>query len=241
MLAGPLGWLCLQARRNLCDDACWAKGCAWFADRIEQQGISITIEGLDVLERQTSPFVIEANHMGSLETFLLPGIVRPYSPVTFVVKESLVKMPFFGPLMRSRNPVVVKRKNPREDLTTVLREGEDRLRKGISIIVFPQSTRMKTFSPAHFNTIGEKLAKRADVPVIPLALKTDAWQMGTHVKEIGHFVPQIPVHFRFGKEERCTGNGREVHERICTFIGESLAEWERDEQNAHPGGHPQRP
>ena len=95
-----------------------------------------------------------------------------------MVKESLLKYPFFGPVLGSREPIVVGRSNPREDLVAVLEGGEARLKQGRSVIVFPQSTRSSVFDPAHFNTIGVKLAKRAGVPVIPVALKTDAWGNG---------------------------------------------------------------
>ncbi len=60
--------------------------------------------------------------------------------VTFVVKESLVKHPLFGDVMRSRNPIVVGRTDPRKDFEAVMNEGAEKLSKGISIIIFPQST-----------------------------------------------------------------------------------------------------
>ncbi|MBO4369696.1 MAG: 1-acyl-sn-glycerol-3-phosphate acyltransferase [Desulfovibrio sp.] len=223
---GPLRWLCKKARNGECDDACWVQGSVWFANLLEELGSPLIIEGLDTLEKAPKPFVIVANHMSTLETFLLPAIVRPFSPLTFVVKKSLTTMPFFGPLMRSRDPVVVQRTNPREDLVTVLTEGEKRLKQGISIIVFPQSTRSSTFIPQHFNTIGEKLAKRAQVPLIPLALKTDAWKTGKYIKEIGPFIAGLPIRFRFGQALSISGNGKSEHESICDFIAKSLAEWQ---------------
>jgi len=48
----------------------------------------------------------------------------------------------------------------------------------ISVLIFPQTTRDLRFDPNKFNTLGIKLAKRAKVPVIPVAVKTDAWGMG---------------------------------------------------------------
>jgi 1-acyl-sn-glycerol-3-phosphate acyltransferase len=146
--------------------------------------------------------------------------------VTFVVKRSLLTYPFFGPIMRARDPVVVDRRNPREDFEAVLRGGLERLQRGISIVVFPQSTRMERFDPGQFNTIGIKLARRAGVPVIPLALRTDFWRNGSILKEVGRIRPERTVYFRFGAPFRITGNGKEEHHRIIAFIQSSLAEWE---------------
>lgn len=229
LVCGPFLWLSYKAAKGQCDDACWVKGSRWFSDQVEDLGCPIRIEGLEHLAKVSKPCVIVANHMSTLETFLLPAIVRPYMPVTFVVKDSLVTMPLFGAVMRSRNPVVLGRKNPREDLTTVLREGVDRLAHGISLIIFPQSTRMPVFDPQQFNSIGEKLAKKAGVPIVPLALKTDAWSTGSLIKDIGPITAGLPVRFRFDAPKTVDAkNSKAVHEYISSFIENSLAEWQND-------------
>lgn len=229
LLAGPLYHLYRKAARGKCDDAEWARHSCWFADVLEKVGCRIIVEGLDVLDSVKGSCVFVSNHMSTLETFLLPGIIRPHKKVTFVVKESLVKMPFFGTIMRSRYPVVVQRQNPREDLKVVLSEGKERLLKGISIIVFPQHTRSTHFVADNFNTIGEKLATRANVPVIPIALKTDAWGQGKRIKELGRIDPALPVRVRFGKVYQDAAD-RKIHGEICDFIASSLSEWRQADQ-----------
>lgn len=229
IFTGPVPWLCRRAARGMCDDTAWVYSSVWLADILEASGCRIIIEGLDNVRSQAGPCVYIANHMSTLETFLLPGIIRPHHPVTFVVKKSLTTMPFFGPVMRSRDPVAVGRVNPREDLALVLEEGTKRLKKGISIIVFPQSTRSPVFSRAHFNSIGVKLARKAEVPVIPLALKTDAWAQGKLIKDFGAIKPAIPVHFKFGEPLAVNGNGKKEHETICRFIEQALDSWQQQD------------
>lgn len=192
---------------------------------LERSGCVFQIENLDVLKNRDGPCVIIGNHMSTLETFILPGYVQPVRSVTFVVKEALTKMPVFKHIMNTRNPIVVGRVNPRDDLKAVLEDGADRLKKGISVVVFPQRTRTPVFNPEEFNTIGVKLAKKAGVPVVPLALKTDAWANGKFVKDIGRIHPDRTVHFCFGEPMEITGNGREQHEKIVGFIMGKLTEW----------------
>ena len=79
----------------------------------------------------------------------------------------------------------------------MLNGGVERLKAGISIIVFPQTTRMTQFDPEQFNSIGVKIAKKAGVPVVPLALKTDAWANGKFLKDFGAVDPRKEVHFTF--------------------------------------------
>jgi 1-acyl-sn-glycerol-3-phosphate acyltransferase len=172
-----------------------------------------------------SPCVFIANHMSVLETFILPGLIQPQRDVTFVVKASLIDYPLFRHVMRSRNPIVVGRANPRQDLRTVLEEGQKRLNSQVSIVIFPQTTRSIEFEPGDFNTLGIKLAKRARVPVVPIALKTDAWGLGGKLKDFGKIRPAKTVHICFGEPLRVKGSGKEEHRIVVDFITSKLKEW----------------
>ena len=214
-----------RAKRGRYDDAAWIGSSSDTLQLLESLGASVSVENLAAYRAVAGPAVIIGNHMSTLETFLLPTILRPVRPVTFVVKRQLVEMPVFKHVMRSRDPVVVGRANPREDLKTMLEEGEARLRAGVSVIVFPQKTRAPSFTPAEFNSIGVKLAKRAGVPVVPLALRSDAWGLGRLVKDLGPIRPDKPIRFAFGAPITVTGNGREAQDTTVRFISEKLRSW----------------
>ena len=233
LFLGPVRWLCARASKGLCDDTAWVYASAWVADLIERMGCPIEIEGMNAIEAVDGPCLLVANHMSTLETFMLPAMIRPRRPVTFVVKKSLTTMPLFGPVMCSRDPIVVGRTNPREDLTAVLEGGMERLRKGISIIVFPQHTRSREFNPQMFNSIGVKLAKKAGVPIVPLALKTDAWGQGTKIKELGPVRVGMTVRYNFASPISITGQGKEEQAAICQHIARHLGQWQQlDGSNA---------
>lgn len=192
---------------------------------LERVGVRITVCNPGVFQRIDGPCVVVGNHMSTLETFLLPGIIQPRNAFTFVVKQALVQMPVFRHVMRSRDPIVVGRSNPRDDFRIMLEEGSARLQQGISIVVFPQTTRTTTFNPAQFNSIGVKLARKAKVPVIPLALRSDAWGQGKWIKDAGRIDPERPVHMVFGEPIHVTGQGREAHEQVVAFIRQHFQEW----------------
>ena len=171
------------------------------------------------------PVLFICNHMSTLETMVLPGFIAPLRKVTFVVKESLVKHPLFGDVMRSRDPIVVGRTDPRKDFEAVMNGGMELLSKGISIIIFPQSTRSFEFRPEDFNSLGVKLAKKAGVKIVPVALKTDFWQNGKFIKELGPIDRHKQIHFKFGIPFPVTGSGKEENQRIIDFRKSSLEEW----------------
>lgn len=207
----------------------WAASSLAILRAMEATGGALVLEGFDAVRSLAEPCLFVGNHMSSLETFVLPSIIRPYKPVTFVIKESLQTYPVFGSIMRSCDPITVGRANPRDDLSAVLDGGMERLKKGISIVIFPQSTRAEVFDPSQFNTIGIKLARKAKVPIIPMALRTLFWGNGSLLKDFGPVRPRSIAHIRFGEPLTVEGNGKQEHERISAFIQASLAEWEAEE------------
>ena len=203
----------------------WSQSSLATLRALEEVGVQVKITGTEHFRALDGPCVFIANHMSTLETFVLPTIIAPVKDATFVVKQSLVDYPVFRYVMRSRDPITVGRSNPRDDLKAVLEGGTERLRAGRSIIIFPQTTRTPVFDPESFNTIGIKLAKKAGVPVVPVALKTDAWGTGRILKDYGKIDPSRRVYFAFGSPLTIKDRGAEEHSQIIEFISGKLKEW----------------
>lgn len=195
---------------------------------LEYCGCHLHISGLHHLQQLAhQPCVVVANHMSTLETFVLPNILLPWQKTTFVIKESLIRYPIFGHVMRFCDPIVVGRSNPRQDLQTVLNEGQNRLTQGHSVLIFPQHTRHDAFDPHQFNSIGCRLAHKAGVPVLPLALHTSAWSNGRWFKDYGGLYPQRPIHFAFGEPLATEGgHSRHTQQQVVAFIMEHLRTWQ---------------
>ncbi|MEM6690126.1 MAG: lysophospholipid acyltransferase family protein [Planctomycetota bacterium] len=213
------------ARRGQYDGETWARSSFKVLTDLQSIGASVRIEGLDQIRKLETPCVFVANHMSTLETMVLPAIIQPIRPVTFVVKKSLLEYPFFKHIVGSRNPIAVSRENAREDLKTVTKLGVERLRDGISIVVFPQTTRSTSFDAKKFNSIGVKLAAKAKVPLMPVALRTDAWGNGNLVKDFGPVDTSLPVRFAFGSPLPIIERGAEQHQQAIEFIESKLRSW----------------
>jgi 1-acyl-sn-glycerol-3-phosphate acyltransferase len=208
----------------------WCKGSLATLRALEAAGVKFEITGTGAFKAVEGPCVFISNHMSTLETFVLPTIIAPFKDATFVIKQSLIDYPVFKHIMRSRDPITVGRTNPRDDLKAVLEGGTERLKAGRSVIIFPQTTRTPVFDPAQFNTIGIKLAKRAGVPAVPIALMTEAWGNGRFLKDFGRIDPSKKARFAFGNPLDIRDRGAEEHQKIIEFITEKLKEWTAEDQ-----------
>jgi len=217
------------ALRGEYDRAMWANSSFETLKMIESCGCRFNITGLDNIRvNPDEPMVIVCNHMSTLETVVFPAVFASMREVTFVIKDSIMKNPMFRDIMGTRNPVVVSRINPREDLKTVLKEGTELLKNGTSVIVFPQSTRTTDFKPSEFNSLAVKLARKAGVKLMPAAIKTDFWGNGkiSIFKEFGPLHRDRPVYMDFGEPFPISGNGNEEHKRVVDFIETHLEKWQ---------------
>ena len=217
----------MKAKKRVYDDAQWYGSSYDVLHVLEQVGIRFQVTGFEHFQKIEGPFVVIGNHMSMMETVVLP-IFLSYSKkrLTFVIKESLLKYPVFKHVMSSREPIAVTRSNPRQDLKLVMEQGVERLDRGISVVVFPQATRALVFDPSKMSSIGVKLAKRAGVPIVPMALQTSAWGNGKLFKDLGRIDVKKDVHFAFGEPITVKGKGAEEQQQIIDFIQSKLQEWQ---------------
>ncbi len=213
------------ATKGRFDDEAWVAHSLAVFRHVERCGGRFHLSGLDTLRTQVDPVVIISNHMSAAETQLFPCVIVPFMRATFVVKQSLVTHPIFGPVMRSRDPIVVSRKDPRKDMEAVLTQGSHLLRRGVSVIVFPQATRRLRFVPEEFNSLGIKLARTAGVRVIPAAVKTDFWGNGKILRDFGPVGRNKPIYMAFGEALEVSGNGKAQHQAVIEFIRDRLRSW----------------
>jgi 1-acyl-sn-glycerol-3-phosphate acyltransferase len=192
----------------------------------EKQGALLKFEGLDRFPPENGPYVFVSNHMGTLDVNALPGLIASRIPMTFVVKESLLRTPFMGRVLKRLRAIPVSRRHPGEDLNQVLNGGCELLKQGVSVILFPEGTRQSEFSERRFNSLAIKLAVKAGVPVVPVALKTDFWGEGRRIKDFGPLSPESAVHICFGDPLVPVGRGKAEHQAVVRFIKDHLVQWE---------------
>lgn len=215
---------CTAVKRGKWSHDTWTAASFATIRHCESVGATVVVEGFHNLVDVTGPVVYAGNHMSLLETFMLTCLTQPVGEASFVVKESLLKYPLFGPILRSGQPISVTRRDPRQDLATVLRQGRDLLESGRSIIIFPQATRSLEFSSQAFNSLGARLAVRSGVPLVPVAVKTDFLRPGRLVRDFGAVDPSRPIGIAFGTAVRAA-DAKDLHAACVESISKWMHRW----------------
>jgi 1-acyl-sn-glycerol-3-phosphate acyltransferase len=113
----------------------------------------------------------------------------------------------------------------KDDLKKILKESAHHLQNNRSIVVFPQGARDDDLSIEKFNHIGILIAKKYHVPIVPIALHTNAWKPGRIIKDCGRIDPTKKVHVCFGAPRMVSGDGKDDHKEIFNFIKNLVTEW----------------
>jgi 1-acyl-sn-glycerol-3-phosphate acyltransferase len=138
-------------------------GRTWISWIFRTCGVRVIVEGLDHVDR-TQPYVFMSNHQSVLDI----GALVLTLPVNwrFVAKRELTWVPFFGWALGLSDQIVIDRGN-RTSAVRSLQRAAERVRGGISVIVFPEGTRSPTGRMREFKSGGFHLAIEAQVPILP--------------------------------------------------------------------------
>lgn len=147
-------------------------------------GIRCEIEGTEHIPTDTSKgVVILSKHQSTWETMMLPTVIAPHVQV---VKKELSYLPFFGWGLQLIQPIFIDRSKKTNALKQVMQQGEDRMNRGIHVLVFPEGSRIPTGKRKAFSKSGAMLATRTGAPVIPVAHNSgECWPNTSWVKRPG--------------------------------------------------------
>ncbi len=205
----------------------WAHFCFVSLRKAEAFGTKVTFDGWEKRREYQGPVVYLCNHMSTLETILLPFTLLTFGPFNVVVKASLSHLPGLERAAEHMGLVPIGRKSPREDLMTIFKAGGERIAQGISFLIFAQGTRQPVFARKGWSSIGAKLAEKAGVPVMPIAVKTDIQPTRPDgkgwLKDFGTVDPSKDIRVRCGPV--LTGTSREMHAASFDWIKAQLDEW----------------
>lgn len=157
----------------------FAKVNLWLLETICR--IHYEVEGRENIPEGTA--IIFSKHQSTWETMALQRI---FPPQTFVVKRELLWLPFFGWGLLTLDPIGIDRKAGRKAIKQILKQGTERLKRGIWVVIFPEGTRSKPGTKGKYKIGGAMLAAHSEFPVVPVAHNAgEFWPKGGFLKKPG--------------------------------------------------------
>lgn len=127
-------------------------------------GVKMVVKGRENIPPQ--PVLVLAKHQSAWETVALQEI---FVPTVFVLKQELLRIPFFGWGLAALRMIAIDRSAGKEALRQMLEQGKDRLAKGIWVVVFPEGTRVPPGQQVRYKPGAAYLATKTGTPVLPVA------------------------------------------------------------------------
>jgi 1-acyl-sn-glycerol-3-phosphate acyltransferase len=139
----------------------------WARISLRLARVPITVAGLERLDRR-QPYVFMPNHASFVDILLVFACI-PHN-FRIVVKKEIFSIPFLGWAVKSSGQISLDRENPRKGLQS-LKQASDLLKKGLSIVVFPEGTRSRDGRVHEFKATLFVLPIRTRTPVVPVLIE----------------------------------------------------------------------
>jgi 1-acyl-sn-glycerol-3-phosphate acyltransferase len=165
-------------------------------------------------------YVFLCNHQSLMDIPVL--LVSCPSQVRLVAKRSLFQIPIFGWAMTAAGFVSVDRQD-KSSARETFAAATDRLRHGISILLFPEGTRGKGQVLLPFQRGGFLLALRSGLPIVPVGIRgsravrdKENFLFHPGTVEVRYGAPLDPATYGLRRKRELTA---EVRQRIAELAG----------------------
>lgn len=167
-----------------------------------------------VIGKQNIPHhacIVLAKHQSAWETIAFQVI---FPPQIWVMKRSLLLIPFLGWAFAALKAIAIDRAAGREALKQMVEQGKDRLARGLWVVIFPEGTRIAPGKKGKYHIGGAWLATHTQATVVPVAHNAgEFWRKNAFTKTPGVITVSIgkPINTQGLKPE-------EVNHMVETWI-----------------------
>lgn len=115
---------------------------------------------------QEQNYIIMANHESSWDAYGMTVLRRP--SVT-VLKRELLRIPIFGWALTLIKPISLNRANLVQSMKRIYSQGQEKLKQGYNLVIFPQGTRGTLPNIIPFKNSAINLSLASGYPILPIA------------------------------------------------------------------------
>jgi len=138
----------------------------WARSLVRAAGIDLHIENVERID-PAKRYILVANHYSYFDIPCILGAIP--QPIRFMAKKSLFGIPIFGWALGRAGFIPVDRKNRRTAVKSFDLAAE-RIRKGNTVVVFPEEGRSHTREMRPFQRGAFLLALKSELEMVPMAI-----------------------------------------------------------------------
>lgn len=190
-------------------------GMYWARLIIRSIDCTVSVEGLENIPLK-GPVCFVGNHPGDFDIILMMAYIdRPFG---FTAKKEAMFFPLINIWVWLLGGVFIDRKHVGK-ARKAIESGAERIRKGGSMIIFPEGTRSRGKGLLPFRAGAFKLATLADAPIVPITIKGSE-----KVWESENKIQSAAVSIVFGAPLPSAGLSKEEKRKLSEAVRSSIDE-----------------
>jgi len=138
----------------------------WARTIIAASGVRVNVRGEENLPADSS-MIVASNHQGYFDIFVLMAYLPLH--LGWIAKKELYRIPVFSFAMRRYGNIMIDRSN-RERARSSLVAAADKIRRGQSVLIFPEGTRSPDGKVHTFKKGCYYLAEASEAPIVPVSI-----------------------------------------------------------------------
>jgi putative phosphoserine phosphatase / 1-acylglycerol-3-phosphate O-acyltransferase len=193
----------------------------WPETVLALNGVKLNVIGAENLTAQR-PAVFLFNHRNNFDVFMVAALVK--DNWTGVAKKELASNPVAGTIGRLLDAAFIDR-DDHEAALAALKPVEEAARKGLSIIIAPEGTRLDIAGVGPFKKGAFRIAMATGLPVVPIVIRNADSVAGRNASTLHPGTVDIAVLPPVSVADWTVANLRDKIEQIRGNYQELLANW----------------
>jgi 1-acyl-sn-glycerol-3-phosphate acyltransferase len=138
----------------------------WAWINLTLTGVRVKVIGREKVDSAKS-YIVMTNHQSNLDVLALA--TRLPLQLRWIAKRELMRVPIFGFAIKRLGMIIIDRKNP-EKAHESMKSADEKIKSGLSVIIFPEGTRSKDGKLLEFKKGGFVMALQTKTPILPITI-----------------------------------------------------------------------
>lgn len=180
----------------------------------------VRVRGRENINQKQS-YVFVSNHQGAFDIFLIYGFLGV--PIKWVMKAGIAKIPFVGSACRAAGFIFVDNSTLKTAARSVT-EAESCLKRGASVIVFPEGSRTYDGKMIRFKKGAFQMAVTQKLPIMPITLNGPFNVLPIGSLNVHRYPMEMVIHPAISTEEKdCSHKGlQQMADQTQSIIASAL-------------------